>query len=354
MKWLLLSVISLLALLAGYLLFSAAPTLPQQTQPVAAIDAAASEPASPHSAAVPKPAHLEVSETIPQPISESFQLLAKAYASELEMPAYSRPLTADDTHLLKPNAYVPQPVSLEGGASASVVLSQYRYSYPQAIDVKLEVNGLTVSGATVQLKAESTMSDQVLANDAMLHTDQGWVAQLNAEPEWDGPLQVSVTFRANGKQQTLNTGILYSNPVATITGVEASRSSGSDMLIPVQLEVKQAGFYRLRANLYTEDNQPLALLIATEKLSAGSAEILLRAYKSVLRNESGPYLLGTFVLERRAAIPGEQTRYGDSDKPMYELEYFALDQLTDEPWQPDAQELQRLQFLQQLAGDNDR
>jgi len=350
MKWMFVTAISLLALLAGYVYFSAEPAKNEPAQHLLTTKVLEPETKQVAKKSEPKPAHIEVTETIPEPISQSFQLLAKAYASDLEMPAYSRPLSADDKHLLEPNAYVPQAVTLEGGASASIVLSQYRYSYPQAIDVRLEVQGLAVSAVTVQLQAESVGSEDILANDAMLQSTQGWTAQLDAEPEWDGPLQVSVTFHANGKQQTLKTGIVYSNPVATITGVDASRSGGSDMLIPVQLDVKQAGYYRLRANLYTEDNQPIALLTNTEKLSAGTTEITLRAYKAVLKHQSGPYLLGSFVLERRPAIPGEATRYGDSDKPFYQLEYFALEQLTDEPWQPDAAEQQRLQFLQKMAG----
>ena len=70
----------------------------------------------------------------------------------------------------------------------------------------------------------------------------------------------------------------------------------------------------------------------------------------MLRNNSGPYILGSFVLEKRPAVPGEQTQYGDSEQAEYQLEPFALSQLSDEPWQPDEQEQQRLQFLQQMAG----
>ena len=184
----------------------------------------------------------------------------------------------------------------------------------------------------------------------MRGTTEQYSATLDADDSWNGAFEVQVSFRANGQQQVLKTGIEYYNPVATVTGVGEPYGIGSDMHIPVQIDVKQSGFYRLRANLYTDQRQPLALLTASEKLSKGEAEITLKAFKAVLRNNSGPYILGTFVLEKRPAVPGELTQYGDSEKAEYKLDYFALSQLTDEPWQPDAEELQRLQFLQQMAG----
>jgi len=288
-----------------------------------------------------------VTEKVPQEISESFKLLASAYADELSFPAYSRPLSADDTHLLQPNQYIPQQVPLQGDASAAIVLPKFRFSYPDTVEVMLQVTGLAVSDVKVQLTSES--SAELLVSDEMQGVDGNWSASLSPEDNWDGPLQVVVSFNANGKQQQLKTGIEYSQPVATITGIQPSVGAGSDMIIPVQIDVKQAGYYRLRANLFTEQRQPLALLSQSEKLSSGRNEIKLRAYKGVLQAQSGPFILSTFVLEKRPAQPGELTRYGDSEQPEYTLEYFALGQLSDEPWQPNAEELQRLEFLQQMS-----
>lgn len=339
-------ILSLSALLAGLWLVwpKQAPVLPLEPAPAAA----APEP----QAAKPKPDQtakptISVTEKIPEPVSESFKLLASAYAAELELPPYSRPLSPDDEHLLNPNRYIPQTVPLEGGASASIVLPKYRFSYPEAVPVTLEVSGLQVFDVSVKLVAEGAAGSSETAE--MRGTPQRYTATLSPEQDWNGAFEVQVSFSANGTTQVLKTGIEYHNPVATIVGVADSRGVGTDMQIPVQLEVKQAGFYRLRANLYTEQRQPLALLTATEKLGSGKQELTLRAFKAVLRNNSGPYLLGSFILEKRPAIPGELTRYGDSEQAEYKLEPFSLNQLSDEPWQPDEQELQRLQFLQQMA-----
>ena len=294
-----------------------------------------------------EPAQIHVSEKVPEPITESFKLLASAYASELSFPAYSRPLTADDSALLSPNQYIVQKVPLEGGASAAIVLDKYRFSYPEPVGVTLQVDGITVTDATVQLNAEQDKTQ--LALEPMQAGAANWTVSVAAEPEWNGAVEVVVSFSANGKAQSLKTGIEYSHPVATISGVGESSGVGSDMKIPVLIDVEQAGYYRLRANLYTADRQPLAILTATDKLATGSEKLLLKAYKGVLQGYAGPFILGSFVLERRPAIPGESTMYGDSEKPEYQLEQFALSQLSDEPWQPDEAELQRLKFLQQMA-----
>jgi hypothetical protein len=344
-----LSTIGLSALLAGLWYFwpheAASISVPAVSTPPAP-DKPAASPVAKNTA----PAQISVTEKIPEPVTQSFKLLASAYATELALPAYSRPLSSDDEHLLNPNRYIPQTVPLADGANATIVLPKYRFSYPEPVTVTLEINALQIFDVSVQLTHEA--SGDSTASAEMRGTPQRYSATLQAEDDWNGAFEVQVSFHARGQTQILKTGIAYHNPVATIVGVNESLGLGSDMQIPVQLEVKQAGFYRLRANLYTEQHQPLALLTATEKLGTGQQQITLSAFKAVLRNHSGPYILGSFVLEKRPAVPGELTQYGDSQKAEYPLDSFSLNQLSDEPWQPDEQEQQRLQFLQQMAGQH--
>ncbi|WP_290613632.1 hypothetical protein [Arsukibacterium sp. UBA3155] len=360
MKKIIVLVLGLTALLSGLWFFWPAPVATIAPAVAPAEEAKPMQPAAARDIAPDNAPTITVTERVPEPIAESFKLMASAYASELEYPGYSRPLSPDDSHLLNPNNYVPQQVPLEGGASAAIVLPKYRFSYPEPIPVALQVSGLTIHSVSVQLHSEQT--DKLLATEAMQNTasagqggaelgsaEQNWQVELEPEDNWDGPLEVSITFSANGREQTLKTGFVYSHPVATITGVGSSRGVGSDMLIPVKLDVEQAGYYRLRANLFTEKRQPLALLTTTAKLSEGETELILRAYKPVLRQQEGPYILSSFVLERRPAVPGELTRYGDSEQSEYPLEFFSLSQLSDEPFQASAEDRQRLQFLQQMA-----
>ena len=346
------SIITLLAGLAGYWFFQSEQNVEMVLTPVQPVLLPlAPPPTTKQSAIALKPKETQEVEIIPESISESFSLLAEAYAGELTQPSYSIPLTFDDSHLLNPNSYLPQAVLLKGGGNASIVLPKYRFSYPEPIVVTLVVDGIQVTAAKVTLVSELSAAGDTFAKEDMHANGGDFSAQLSPSEDWDGPMEVRVTFSAKGKKQTISTGIEYSYPTATITGVGSVSADGSDMLIPVKIDVKKAGYYRLRANLYRENEQPVALLTSEKKLSEGDVEMELKAFKGALANHSGQFTLTTFVLERRPAVPGELTRYGNSEKPSYDLGDFAVEQLSDEVWQPDEQELQRLEFLKQMAGE---
>jgi hypothetical protein len=283
-------------------------------------------------------------------LQQSFSVLSQAYAAELSYPSYSRPLTSADHQLLNPNNFDTVALPLEGGASASLVLPKYRFSYPEPLVFKLVMAGLSPQHVKAELREQQ--SGKVLAQaDLTAAADATeWAHQFDASENWDGAMELVVLFEAEGKTQQLQTGLDYSYPVATITGIGSSSSRGADLVIPVELEVKKAGMYRLRANLFTESKQPLAVLTAEEQLTEGSAKLELRAFKQVLQQQAGPYWLGTFVLELRSAMPGTPNRYGNSKEPGFMVDAINFGQLSDEPFVLGDEEKQRLQFLQQLAG----
>lgn len=294
------------------------------------------------------PVQVTVTERIEEPMQQQFALVASAYAAELVYPPYSRPLTTADTHLLNPNQYVVQTIPLQGGANAAIVLPQYRFIYPEDISASLEINGLQASHVELQLFEEET--GKLLLQQRMSVTDKGFDAELSASKDWQGPLKLQVSFRANGEQQQLHTGIEYQQPSAQIIGVDDGYAEGADLIIPVKLQVDQAGTYRIRANLFSAEGAPLAHLVSSARLNTGDAILPLRAFKAVLGGVDGPYLLNTFIVELRSAAPGEPSRYGHSRQAEFPVTFYGLGQLSNEPWQPDENDLLRLQFLNQLAG----
>lgn len=235
----------------------------------------------------------------------------------------------------------------KGGASAAIVLSQYRFIYPETITASLELTGLQVSHVELRLLAEDT--GKLLAKQAMLANDKGYHADLSASKDWQGPLKLEVSFRVNGQQQLLHTGIDYQQPTAFVTGVADGYAASTDLVIPVKLQVEQAGTYRIRANLFSEKGMPLAHLVSSARLNSGDATLPLRAYKAVLAGIEGPYVLKSVIIELRSPAPGEPNRYGRSEQAEYPVVFYGLSQLSDEPWQPDDSEVLRLQFLNQLA-----
>jgi hypothetical protein len=300
------------------------------------------------------------SEQLPQSMQQSFSLVASAYADELRVPEYVRPLTLADSQLLAPNQFIAQQIPLEGGASVSIEADKYRFSAPEPVVVRLMTQGIELSQVQVLLKNE--LNGEMLVSESLSGHDGAYVATLPSEKHWDGPLIVEFQFSSQGQLQSVQTGIEYSQPVATITGLKSVFARDSDMVIPVQIKVELAGSYRLRANLLTASGQPLAQLTASAELATGSQTLELKAHKMVLQrmtaaeSTSGKteqpdhYLLTTFQLERRSPSPFEPTRYGQSVKPEFDLGDFDPAQLTDALPEPSAEDLQRLEFLQKMAG----
>ncbi len=313
------------------------PQLEAIAEPLAKVDAQTAAP-------------VQMDQYQQEELQQSFSLLSQAYAAELSYPSYSRPLTSADHQLLNPNHFDTVALPLEAGASASLVLPKYRFSYPEAVVFKLVMAGLSPQHVKAELREQQ--SGKVLAQaDLTAGADATeWAHQFDATESWDGAMELVVLFEAEGKTQQLQTGLDYSYPVATITGIGSSSSRGADLVIPVNLDVKKAGMYRLRANLFTENKQPLAVLTAEEHLTEGSATLDLKAFKQVLQQQAGPYWLGTFVLELRSGMPGEPNRYGDSKEPGFMVDAINFGQLSDEPFVVSDEEKQRLQFLQQIAG----
>jgi len=345
-------VLTLAALLWWWWPSPSAVVAPVQPTPLPVTTAVAVSQAS---TAPPTGSAITVKEQLPEPVAASFALVAQSYAAELATPAYSRPLTESDSQLLNPNQFFAQSIPAAGGGSFRLEASQYRFSYPEPVVVSLIADGMQLTNVRVTLVAELTgrrlASQTVEAQEGEAGEGDRYRASIKAAADWDGPVTVQFSFDYRGDAQQLQTGIEYSQPVAEITAVGRSSARGADLVIPVQLQVKLAGHYRLRANLLTADHEPVAQLTARQALGKGPQQLQLKAHKTALAGRNGPYLLSTFVLERMSPQPGEPTRYGHSSQAEFEVEAIALDSLSDEPVAVSAEEQQRLELLQRLAVD---
>lgn len=298
--------------------------------------------------------HVEVVKRIDEKLSDNFQLIAAAYAEEIKFPPYSQPLTRADKLLLQPNFYHAQSVPLENGGSAIIKLDKFRFTYPEPINVYLQLKAITAYDVSLHLYDEST--NKLLASSKMHTSSEGYYVNLDPDAEWDGSLRVEVEFKSGGQFQIVQTGFEYIQPVAQITGVGETSTEGVDLIIPMKIKVNDAGHYRLRANLFTAAHEPLALLSSSDKLSSGETEIKLRIHKSILEGNpevnSDVLWLTTFQLEKRSAAPGVPTRYGDSAQPGYTVKYTSTNLFSNEKYKPSEAEIQRLTFLEQMAEKN--
>lgn len=146
-----------------------------------------------------------------------------------------------------------------------------------------------------------------------------------------------------------NYSLKYINPIATLESFEPAISDNADMVLQANLSTKAKGLYRIRANLFDANNQPIAHLVNKAKLKKGHDSLNLKAHKSVLQGRSAPFYLSTFSVELMSPAPGKPTKYGNSAISQFKINNFAVESLSDETYQPSTQEKQRLQLLQKMA-----
>lgn len=323
------------------------PTIPQQQTTVTQSTVSSPKIKPTKSAAITIENNI-ASMAVPEKITsnDSATLVAKAYAGELNFPPYSQPLTNKDFDRLSPNHFNPQSIPVDDiGTTISAQLSKYRYTYPETVFATL--SGENIDNAVLIL-VDITTGKSLLMRD-FDQDNNNWTAQFEGERNLPTQLQATVKARVNGKDISLALALKYVDSVATLNSFDPAYNQDADMVIKANLTTTEQGLYRIRANLFDANNQPIAHLVSKEKLNKGSDTIELKAHQSVLQGKKAPFTLSTFSIELMSPAPGSPTKYGDSAINQFEIKDFATSSLSEMPYQPSKQEQQRLQLLQNMA-----
>lgn len=323
------------------------PSLPQQRIIV-------SEPAAIMPAIKPTALPIEDVNTLPKVTATkekitsnaSAALVAKAYAAELNFPSYSQPLTDKDVDRLQPNHFNAQAIPVDDeGNQVTASLSKYRYTYPEQVFATL--TGENIDNAELSLVDVS--SGKLLLTSHFEQGEASWYAQLAGERDFPRQLQATIKADINGKTITIALALKYADSIATLEGFNSVFNKDADMVLPANLTTREKGLYRIRANLFDVNNQPIAHLVSKEKLNKGSNHINLKAHQSVLQGKQAPFYLSTFTIELMSPAPGKPSKYGNSAIKKHIIKDFAVSSLSDIPYQPSEQEQQRLLLLQKMA-----
>ncbi|MGF1878950.1 hypothetical protein L4D77_27200 [Photobacterium frigidiphilum] len=276
-------------------------------------------------------------------VTEQFTLLSKDYAAEVAYPAYSQPLSASDVSYLEPNYFsvVDVPV-LDGSHTASLSLDKYRFYFPEPVTVRLDTD-LAVDNVVLELFEPTTREQLVIVRS------QEVSVIFVPKESWPQEIRVKATASFVEGTDVLTADFRFFVPVAYVESVGLPYPVNADMCIPLTLDVKKSGIYRIRANLFTTDGQAVAVLTNKKKLSPGEATLDLKAHKSVLAGRNGAFELRNIQVEKMSSYPGEKNSYGVSQFKVLPIEFFDVSTLSDEKHQPSAEEQQRLEFLQEVA-----
>ncbi|WP_155730954.1 hypothetical protein [Pseudoalteromonas luteoviolacea] len=279
-------------------------------------------------------------------VETAAQNIAIGYRESLKFAPYSQPLTVNDKDRLNPNKFIPISTPIFGEEQpVSLSLNKFRFIKPEPVEVWLDGDGIQSAQVQVGIVGEknTVYSAELQVNGGRAETT---LAAINLPI---GDISVKAIADINGQEVILVAHAKYMKPSAKLINVASVAVEQSDLLISLQLDVQEAGIYRVRANLY-DGELPLAHLVGKRKLGTGKEFITLKAHQSVIPQAAKALELRTFVVERMSSIPGEGTRYGTSEITDAALPDVDISKLDRTPYTPSEKELASLAFLEQLAG----
>lgn len=350
-KWMLAALLSILLLTWWLWPPSVGPAL---SHPVTSTGIVTAEPAPatlpavisevPHSVTAPALAA--------EPVS-----MARQYQDMISYPPYAMPITAQNDYLLTPNRFETVTVPGDRGRSWSLSLSQYRYAYPESVVATVHFQGDGPAPATVRYQLQR-QDDLTVLQQGDLSADGlagGGFYQLTLIGAKDWPAELRLTIEPDSdSSEGVGASFLYVQPVARVIGTGTLQAADTDLMIPLTIEVYQAGLYRVQAILQRQltddsnDLKPLAFLQQEAILRTGQQQLLLKAHHSVLPEQPLELALSHIQLQRASMHPAEPTGFGvDQLKPL-PLGAFTPSALSKTPYQPDPAEQARLKLLSSI------
>lgn len=329
------------------------------------------EPNVAKNSAVVKKALLEVEELDEfnpyenEVLKAQLQQVSDVYAENIKYPIGSQPIyNPEDAREYKEfeQSEVDLPFPEKDGDANPIRISAatntFQYFEGDSIAVRVQISGApqdtfiqvagVISGSNGDLPIEGVFqpSDQSLTQfNAVFDTK---LAPSNLlTPEMLVKLNVTVGDRP------LFTTVAFKYAVASaqIIGVLPVRTEGPNLVMPLQVNVFQGGYYFVNGVL--EDGQtgrPLIQLQAEQRLVQGNGIINLVAHVSALRRQSseGPYVLRSLQSYRGAEVGENFDAPASSSQARFNIQGFPFSEYEDEEYVDELGQ-ERLEFLRNLG-----
>ncbi|MDI9245611.1 hypothetical protein [Marinobacter sp. CHS3-4] len=274
---------------------------------------------------------------------------ADAYAQDIRYPRYSLPLTRERATGYQGNRFEPIELPLAGDGTFTVTLEKFRFVEDEDILVVATVTGSAVVSDTMTASLEPAGERTTIDSTAIERSDQGFFEGWMTASGEPGEYRLIVEARIDGKSIRNVSTLTIEPDLGEFSGVGDATIKGNDLVIPVEFDARESGYYALSAQLM-DNGQPIALLNAEKRLQSSSNTIKLRAHGTVLagRNIQGQLQVRNLQIRRLPAQPGDRTDYGFGPEEGYSFTPPDLDSLTDTPAR-DPESEQRAALLQKLA-----
>ncbi|MBT8467414.1 MAG: hypothetical protein KJN97_01590 [Deltaproteobacteria bacterium] len=261
----------------------------------------------------------------------------RQYRAITRYPSSTRRLTTQSTDLLHPNKRherrqaVPDPEA-NADRAWEVLYTADRYfvrgEEPITVSLALWHEGEPVIPTNVVMVAApagaSGSADRV--NLAVERVDSELRALLVPNEHWPkyiGELEVTATFAAPGLQTQTGRLTFYFTAndriPARFTGQFSDDTTNGDLAVTVGVNVATEGVYRIEANLFDRNDQPIAWAQAETNLSPGTSDVSLVFYGLAFHDAGA---VAPFTMRQ---LRGYRLRRGDSphreDMPAYDADY---------------------------------
>ncbi len=302
--------------------------------------------------------------TLPVAGTRHRQTIADAYAKRARFPDWSIPLSSKQWTLLHPNAYTPVilPVTLHGTTlNISVALPHATLFSDQPIRVTAHISApareLGII-ASVEASILTRQRKELAVFPLRLTAEHGNKrAYSGSEPaatdhDWPQELQVRVTAQVGSQAVSVLAPFRFQPVQAILTGVGDSYVDGAVLRIPLEFKVLHDGYYRVQANLFSQEGKrPIAHLTTEGRLDGTDDQLSLRCHASVLRSldAPGPYQLTGFLITHLPDQPGQPTLLGRSATAAFPVAAHALSEYSNTPYHSSINQA-REHFLQRLGG----
>ena len=215
-------------------------------------------------------------------------------------------------------------------------------------DTFIEVNGV-LSGRNGDLPIEGVFSprDESLSEfNAVFDTTIAPSNLLTQE------MLVKVNVNVGGRNLFTTVAFSYAIASAQVVGVQQVRVDGPNLVIPLQLNVYQNGYYFINGVLEdAQTGRPLIRLQSEQRLQQGNGLINLNAHIAALQAQGseGPYVLRSLTTYRGAEIGESFDAPASSSQPRFTIQGFPFSSFDNEEY-VDEQGQERADFLEDLSG----
>jgi len=209
------------------------------------------------------------------------------------------------------------------------VLSGARGDLPQAIEFGATDKSLTAFTASFDSKL---VPPNLMSNEMLL----------------------KLSVEVGGQQFFTTVGFRYAVAAADVVGIPYVRVEGPNLLIPLQYNVFQAGYYFVNAVLDDEaSGRPLIQLQGEGRMGQGNGVITLKAHIAALKSvgSEGSYVLRSIRSYRGAEVGESVDVPASTSQRRFAVQGFPFTDYEDQPHEDeDAQA--REDFIRGLGGDD--